>query len=303
MATLSFEVNTHPMAREISSVSTNVALTTGAVVSMKAAVIAAEAKAADHICTNVNRGFYSLIRSQISQKMARLRSEIDSYLLQMAQQRTALGAIRFRMERDYHLIASRYAKLFNSLNVNLRNRIFALDRPVTDFAAKEVEKVRTRVRYLAGNVPVQQGEIVIGGQRLLSAAIKQRASVVIGSMHSFIHEMTVQKEVTERILIGANQLPVGDISIPAMFMESVVDDSGALAGDCWVTRETGSSALHSTMRNAALSALTEIAPAASTAISAEVDGELQKLIRNASCSDRTRKMMEELLAKSKSGAA
>ena len=65
MATFNYTVDTKPMAEEISSVSRHVNVTTGAVVAMQAAVIIAEEKAANHVCNNVNKGFYSLIRSQI----------------------------------------------------------------------------------------------------------------------------------------------------------------------------------------------------------------------------------------------
>ena len=80
MATFNYTVDTKPMADEMRSVSRHVNATTDAVVAMQTAVIIAEEKAADHVCNNVNKGFYSLIRSQISQKMAKLQSEVDSHL-------------------------------------------------------------------------------------------------------------------------------------------------------------------------------------------------------------------------------
>ena len=90
MPTFNYTVDTRPMADEISSVARHVNITTGAIVAMQAAVILAEQKAADHVCKNVNRGFHSLIRSQISQKMAKLQSEVDSHLMQLAQQKHAV---------------------------------------------------------------------------------------------------------------------------------------------------------------------------------------------------------------------
>ena len=56
---MSFTVDTQPMARQIESVSQKVQGTTAAVVGMRAAVIAAEEEAAEHVCNNVNRGFYA----------------------------------------------------------------------------------------------------------------------------------------------------------------------------------------------------------------------------------------------------
>ena len=112
MATFNYTVDTNPMAQEIGSVSNHIKGTTTAVVAMQAAVILAEEKAADHVCTNVNKGFFTLIRSQISQKVAKLQSEVDSHLMQLNQQRKQLLSIKGRMERDYNMISNRYSKLF-----------------------------------------------------------------------------------------------------------------------------------------------------------------------------------------------
>lgn len=102
MATFNYTVDTHPMADEISSVSNHLKGTTVAVVAMQTAVVLAEKKAADHVCDNVNKGFYTLMRSQISQKIAKLQSEVDSHLMQLNQQKKQLSAIKSRMERDYN---------------------------------------------------------------------------------------------------------------------------------------------------------------------------------------------------------
>ena len=95
MATFNYTVDTTPMADELSSVSRNVNGTTAAVGVMQTAVIIAETKASDLICSNVNKGFYSLIRSQISQKMAKLQSDVDSHLMQLVQQKKALLSIAY----------------------------------------------------------------------------------------------------------------------------------------------------------------------------------------------------------------
>ena len=70
------------------------------------------------------------MRSQISQKIAKLQSEVDSQLMQLNAQRKQLLAIKNRMERDYNMLSDRYLKLFNGINQNLKQRILELDRPV-----------------------------------------------------------------------------------------------------------------------------------------------------------------------------
>lgn len=201
MPTFNYTVDTQPMADELNSVSRHVNGTTGAVIAMQTAVIAAENNASDLVCDNINRGFYSLIRSQISQKLAKLKSEVDSNLLQLMQQKKALLSIKNRMGKDYAMISARYIKLFNSLNVNLKNRVFELDKPTTDFSCKEVERISNRTKYLTATIPISQLESISFSQKIVSSNVKWRGRNVINSMRSFIHEMNMQKKLTDQILI------------------------------------------------------------------------------------------------------
>ena len=179
MATFNYTVDTHPMAQEMGSVSNHVKATTTAVVAMQTAVVLAEAKAAEHVSDNVNKGFYTLIRSQISQKIARLQSVVDSHLMQLNQQKKQLLAIKGRMERDYNMISGRYLKLFNGLNSNLKQRVFELDKPITDFAIREVEKVSNRTKHLTATVPVSQLESLAISQKIIASNLKFRGLNVI----------------------------------------------------------------------------------------------------------------------------
>ena len=220
MASFSYTVDTVPMAEEMHSVSRHVDGTTTAVVAMQAAVIEAESLAADHICANVNRGFYSLIRSQISQKIARLQSEVDSHLTQLKVQSQAVLAIKARMERDYHMISARYLKLFNALNNNLKTRIFELDRPAVDLAQTNVAKLTNRHRYLTATVTVGQLESVSSSQRIISANVKKRAEAAIRSLQRFISEMNAQQHLTNQILIGEQPFRTnGAIYLPVAVYE------------------------------------------------------------------------------------
>ena len=214
------------MADEIGKVSNHVTATTGAVVAMQAAVVLAEKRAANLVCDNVNRGFYSLIRSQISQKTAKLQSEVDSYLMQLNQQKKALLAIKFRMERDFNMISNRYTKLFNGLNSNLKQRVFELDKPTIDFAVKEIDKVSNRTKYLTAAVSVNQLESITSSQKILASSVKFKGAKVIDSIKDFLSEMNAQKKLTDKILINDHRY-VSDAKslIPVIIMESNSDNS------------------------------------------------------------------------------
>lgn len=224
MAYIDCVVDTEPMAREINSVSNHIKGTTAAVVGMQAAVIKAENEASEHVCENVNRGFYTLIHSQISQKIAKLKSEVDSHLMQLNQQRKQLLAIRGRMERDYNMISARYLKLFNGLNQNLQQRVFELDKPTIEFAVKDVDRLTNRTRLLTATVPVEQQEALGLSQKILVSNVKYRGLSVINSMTRFLRDMYAQKRLTDRILLpDSSPAECSTMAVPVIVCESNYD--------------------------------------------------------------------------------
>lgn len=221
MARIDCEVNTRPMAQEIDTVSKHINLTTAAVVGMKVAVISAEEEATTRVCTDVNRGFYALIHSQISQKIAKLQSEVDSHLMKLNQHKKQLLGVKSRMERDYGMLCGRYNKLFNGLNKNLENRVFMLDKPTIDFAVKEINAVSNRTKQLSAIVPVGQLESLTASQRMVASSLKNRGLLVLGTMNNFLSEMKSQEVITQRILLpqrcGGDMQP---IMVPVIVRET-----------------------------------------------------------------------------------
>ena len=221
MASIDCVVNTQPMAQEIDSVSRHITTTTTAVVGMKAAVIKAEEEAATKVCNNVNRGFYALIHSQISQKIAKLQSDVDSHLMKLNQLSKQLHGIQSRMQRDYGMLSSRYTKLFNGLNKNLENRVFALDKPTVDFAVKEISAVSNRTKQLSAIVPVGQLESLTASQKMLASSLKHRGMRVLTSMNNFLGNMKAQEIITQRILLPERcNNEMQPIMVPVIVRES-----------------------------------------------------------------------------------
>jgi len=294
MATFNYTVDTKPMADEMRSVSRHVNATTGAVVAMQTAVIIAEEKAADHVCNNVNKGFYSLIRSQISQKMAKLQSEVDSHLMQLVQQKNALLSIKNRMQKDYNMIASRYIKLFNGLNSNLKQRVFELDKPTIDFAVKEVDKVSNRTKYLTATIPIAQLESLAASQKIVASNVKYRGLNVIKSMRSFLFEMNTQKKLTDQILINDGRYTeTATVYIPIVICECNRDktDTGIEISVSDVELDNISK---SAIKNTAFAELNQIEWQAKTSPNTEVKSEFSKLVSSSSKSQRVKDMAMKL---------
>lgn len=294
MATFNYTVDTKPMADEIRSVSKQVNATTGAVVAMQTAVIIAEENAADHVCNNVNKGFYSLIRSQISQKMAKLQSEVDSHLMQLVQQKNALLSIKNRMQKDYNMIASRYIKLFNGLNSNLKQRVFELDKPIIDFAVKEVDKVSNRSKYLTATIPIAQLESLAASQKIVASNVKYRGFNVIKSMRSFLFEMNTQKKITDQILINDGRYTeTATVYIPIVICECNRDKTDA-GVEISVSEVELDNISKSAIKNTAFAELNQIEWQAKSSPNTEVKSEFSKLVSSSSKSQRVKDMATKL---------
>ncbi len=295
MATFNYTVDTKPMAEEIRSVSHHVNATTGAVVAMQTAVILAEERAADHVCNNVNKGFYSLIRSQISQKMAKLQSDVDSHLMQLVQQKNALLSIKNRMQRDYNMIAGRYIKLFNGLNANLKQRVFELDKPTIDFAVKEVDKVSNRTKYLTATIPITQLESVSLSQKIVASNIKHRGLNVINSMRSFLFEMNTQKKLTDQILINDNRYTgTATIYIPVVICECNRDKTDSKNLEIIVSDVELDNFSKSAIQNTAYAEINKVEWSQKSVSNSEIKSEFSKLLSSSSKSQRVKDLAMQL---------
>jgi hypothetical protein len=294
MATFNYTVDTKPMADEMRSVSRHVNVTTGAVVAMQAAVIIAEEKAANHVCNNVNKGFYSLIRSQISQKTAKLQSEVDSHLMQLVQQKNALLSIKNRMQKDYNMIAGRYIKLFNGLNSNLKQRVFELDKPTIDFAIREVDKISNRAKYLTATIPVAQLESLAASQKIVVSNVKNRGLNVIKSMRSFLIEMNTQKNLTDKILIvDSRNNETATVYLPLAICECNRDKSDA-SFEIFLSETVLDNIATSAIKNSVFAELNQIQWQPQSPPDAEVRSEFIRLVSTSSKSQRVKDMATKL---------
>lgn len=228
MATLiPCSVDTAPMAAELQSVSNHVKGTTAAVVTMQTAVIAAENKGANKVCSNVNRGFFTLMRSQISQKIANKQSRVEALIMQLGQQKRQLLSIKTNMEREYGRIAERYLRIFTSVNKELESRIRQIDQPVFELVNKHMMTSSNRMNALSGWVTTSQVEGITQSQQILVSKMKHNAQVALEQSKEFLSQIGEQRVLTGKVLISN---PMGNESktcqIPVVIWETFNDNSG-----------------------------------------------------------------------------
>jgi hypothetical protein len=215
--------------------------------------------------------------------------------MQLVQQKNALLNIKTRMQRDYNMIAGRYTKLFTGLNANLKNRVFELDRPTIDFACKEIDKVTNRTKYLTSTVPITQLESISVSQRIIASNVKQRGLQVINSMTGFIHEMNVQKKLTDEILINeTGDLGIGFSYIPVAVYECNRDKTDHLSIDVLIPEVELTSTAKSVIKNFANNEFSQLEWMENKVVSPEIYSEFSKLTSASSKSTRINELAFKL---------
>ena len=186
MPTFDMTLDTEPMARSLDRVTNHVTLTTGAVSAMELAVIKAEKDSADQICRNVDRGFYNLIRSQVSSKLATHFTSMNASFMLMMQYAKTLSATQNRMESDISRLRRQYYKIFHGLDKSLENRVTQLDKDAMQLARTGKNLITDRKRKNVSSAVMTQHDTENLTKALVTARLKEKAGNALDSIHAKI---------------------------------------------------------------------------------------------------------------------
>lgn len=199
MAEFNFEVDTSPMARSIDKINGSVQVVGTAVTAMQAAVIASERRAANKICESVDSGFFMLLRSRLSQRIAGFASIMNSRVGSMTETASAIDNTHRQMQGDFNRIKARYLKLFDRLDRNLEQRVRELDRPAMEVAQRRELCLTERQRGTVPAVVCYANDIANVSLKLSNARSKVRAQGSINELHAGVEKVLEYEQATESI--------------------------------------------------------------------------------------------------------
>jgi len=203
--TVNIEVDTNPFDRSIDNCNSTVNMLTGAVVATETAQIASIDKNAKKVAGTIVDGFFSYIRSEISQQVMELSKKIDAHLLHLRELAKSCVSKQKQMETDYNRISNRYLKIFDDLNKELENRIFELNKPAFVFKGNsDKQAIRTTGNDLVSTVTVFGSE---GGglQAKISASItKKRALDAINQANIFLWKQKKLQSTINHSMLSEN---------------------------------------------------------------------------------------------------
>lgn len=202
---VNIDVDTNPFDNSVANCNTSVNVLTGAVVATEAAQIASIHQNSKRVANTIVKGFFDYIRSDISQQIMELSQKIDAHLLHLRElAKTCVGKQK-QMETDFNRISSRYIKIFDDLNNELENRIFALDEPSFRFKLNADEHSnRISDSDLVSSVTVfgkEGGEL----QAKISASVtKRRALHAINQANIFLGKQKKMQATINQCMLNEN---------------------------------------------------------------------------------------------------
>lgn len=296
--TISCSVDTKPMAEELHSVSNHVKGTTVAVTTMQSAVIAAENNSANKVCSNVNRGFFTMMCSQISQKIASKQSRVEALLMHLGQQKRLLLGIKNNMEREYGRISERYHRIFSSINKELEQRIRQIDQPVFELVTKHMVTSSNRMNALTGWAATSQVEGLTDSQRILVSKMKNNAQYALEQSADFLTQIGKQRVLTNQILISNVQGNEDKTcQVPVIICETISDSANIPRTEIWTPDELTSanaSEINNVIRDKTDMEWKE------EKFPPQVEEEFNSLVASSQASPRVKQMIQKLYASTES---
>lgn len=219
MSDFNITVDTSPMANSLDHVNSNVRSVTSSVIAMESAVVIAQQEASEHICRNVDSGFFILMKSQFDQKIAAVSSEMLSTMQLMESFKNEIDKIMLIMQDDYERIKLRYQKHFSSLDKSLETRIHELDKKAYEisrnYKLSQFKNGTEIIKSFCYNDDTQLLKI-----KQMSAVVKNKSAKSIDVMTKDVIEQIKYSDSVKSILKPAENEELQSEYVPVIFSET-----------------------------------------------------------------------------------
>lgn len=247
MVNVNVHVNTDPFDNSVAQCNQQVNVLTGAVAATEVAQVKSVSENAKRVAGTIVSGFFKTIGSEISQQINELTNSVDSLALHLVELTKRCLEKQKQMGVDYQRICQRYLKIFDTLNHELKNRIYEIDRPVFGFRERADEYAQKGAGTdMVSTIVVTGSEEAKLQARLSSTNLKHLAADMLNHASDYLHR---QRQVRSTI---AHHMFRGDATryyVPMMMTERVGDD-GVKSAFLYAPRQLANSLNNGPLRDA-----------------------------------------------------
>lgn len=244
-------VDTTPFDYSVNRCNNSVGYLNGAVVSMNAAQCASIKQGAEDVATHVTGGFFSLIKSELTQEMAAVFSKFHSIYELLADRRVTLEKQQLVMKNDYDRTSTRYHEIFTNLDEELRKRVIELDKRAMEISKKvKTEQLNTNVAKSVATFLTGVSEDQIVNSQLTIANTNRRCEKVMETLAGNVIQEQIYAKSISRMVSGAPIKEAETEYVPVVFAES--DDFsqvGGKNGNCYVTSDLSNTGITAQVSN------------------------------------------------------
>lgn len=244
-------VNTTPFDASIASCNRHLNALTGSVTAMNAAQVHSIHKASDRISDHITGGFFSLIKSELSQNMAASFSKMQGTMGLLHETASMLSAQHETMARDYNRIKGRYEKVFSDLDEELKRRIYELDKRAFELSEQIKtaqlcrEVTEATAKFL---LPMNEGTAV--NQQLSAASLKSKVAGSIEDLSKNVTQEVVYAKKVDSIITDYSCEENTRECIPVVYTEqSDLDQEDLQSSSCYVADISGREEIQGTVKN------------------------------------------------------
>lgn len=211
-------VDTDPFDNSVGDCRRTVDVLTGAVVATNAAQCKSIHDNSRKVGKTIVDGFFKTIQSDLTQQIAQLNAGIEAQLVHMRELGKRCVAQQSQMATDYGRICKRYTKIFDELDTELENRIYALDRPSFGLkrTAEELEP-GTGASGAVARVSIGGAESARLASQMEAGAVKRHALESIDKAHALLRRQRDDQQLLESALMPGDE---GTIYEPVVYMEA-----------------------------------------------------------------------------------
>lgn len=213
------DVDTDAFDNSVDHCRSNVDLLTAAVVTTQSVELASKRRNSQKVAGSIIGGFFSYIRSEISQQVAELSQSVDAQLMHLRELMQACISKKKQLESDYVRISGRYSKIFDDLNNELSNRIHELDKAAFIFD-KQSKSQNTRLaeNQLVSTVSIFGVESGSLHSRISTSIAKKRALDTINKAKIFLWQQNKLNKTIQQSML--NESNTGLIYAPICYFET-----------------------------------------------------------------------------------
>ncbi|GHV79484.1 hypothetical protein AGMMS49944_12750 [Spirochaetia bacterium] len=218
--TITVNVITDPFDHSVSNANHSIDALTGSVVAMNAAQCAAIQKTSQEVSQHIIDGFFTSIKSELSQQIQAANSEIKSRFGLIHEQGKLVDSKKAQMEIDYSRISSRYVDIFKDLDIECRKRIYALDKQSFEMSEKVLKQLIT------DTVNNDAAKNILGIQEesssktmIMVSGLNRKSREILQTLFAYITQEMQLSSLVESFMSDEKIAEKKDMFIPVIYTE------------------------------------------------------------------------------------